>query len=320
MNLLDQRLDIRRALSEPPPPLDHVLSGLLAGTVGALVGPGGVGKTMLLMQIACDIAAGLPVGGGVLTPGMVSNAGAPVVFLLAEESHDVMRWRLQAALQRIQEMAEFKDAGACDALVERLSRHLLVFPLAGKKRLKLIADGEVVEDALMKVVEIAKSARLLIVDPLRRFHSGEENDSSHMTTVVGAFERIAMQSGAAVILSHHANRSSVLGGAGDQASASRGSSALTDGIRWQANLSAVAESTASHLGIAEPHRRNLVRLDIAKANYGSKGFEPLILRRDANSGALAVAGSSGTTRRVSASDVAKTRRTSSRHTGATNVR
>ncbi|AXF10005.1 DNA helicase [Paraburkholderia graminis] len=319
MNLLDHRLDIRKALSEPPPPLDHVLPGLLAGTVGALIGPGGVGKTMLLMQIACDIAAGKPVGGGILTPHKLSGTGAPVVFLLAEESRDVMQWRLQAALHGIQEMAEFKDAGACDALVERLSRHLLVYPLAGAKRLGLVADGHVVEDALSKVAEMAKSARLLIVDPLRRFHSGEENDSSHMTNVVGAFERIAAQSGAAVLLSHHANRSSVLAGAGEHASASRGSSALTDSIRWQANLSAVTESTAGYLGIAEPHRRNFVRLDIAKANYGSKGFEPLILRRDATTGALAVAGSIGGKRRTVASDASKGRRATSRHTGATNV-
>ena len=45
-------LDIRQALTTPPPPPDHVLPGLLAGTVGMLAGPGGIGKTMLELQLA----------------------------------------------------------------------------------------------------------------------------------------------------------------------------------------------------------------------------------------------------------------------------
>lgn len=320
MKLADLRLDIRLALREPPPPLDHVLPGLLAGTVGALVGPGGAGKTMLLMQIACDIAAGVPIGGGILTADLLKSEGAPVVFLLAEESQDVMRWRLQAALHGIQRMADFRDASACDALVERLSRHLRIYPLAGAGRLGLVTDGEVGTGELSKVVEISKDARLLIVDPLRRFHVGEENDSSHITSVVGAFEQIAARTGAAIILSHHANRSSVLGGGGEHASASRGSSALTDSIRWQANLSAITEPTAIHLGLPESERRHFVRLDIAKANYVAGGFEPLVLRREATTGALVIAGSTATKRRVVASGVAKIKRTGSRREGGGNVR
>ena len=44
--------DLRSAFVEPPKPLDFVLPGLPVGCVGALVSPGGVGKSMLALQLA----------------------------------------------------------------------------------------------------------------------------------------------------------------------------------------------------------------------------------------------------------------------------
>jgi len=37
-------IDILHAFENEPPPLDFVLPGLLAGTVGAMVSPGGAGQ------------------------------------------------------------------------------------------------------------------------------------------------------------------------------------------------------------------------------------------------------------------------------------
>ncbi|MFM0654216.1 helicase RepA family protein [Paraburkholderia sediminicola] len=297
MQLSELRLDIRKALSEPPPLLDHVLPGLLAGTVGALIGPGGVGKTMLLTQLACDIAAGAPVGGGLLTQERLAPEGAPVVLLLAEESQIIMRHRLQAAIQSIRRMDRFRDASACDALIARLSDNLRLYPLAGGGRIICVSHGELSKGGVATIASVCEGARMVIVDPLRRFHAGEENDSSHMTAVVGAFEKIARETGAAVLLSHHANRSSVLTGNGELPSASRGSSALTDGVRWQANLSVVTEQTASRYRIAESERQLVVRLDFAKANYIAAPA-PSILQKDPASGALSLWRRTSTAARV----------------------
>ncbi len=52
-NPFERRLDIRCILSTSPPPQDHVLPGLLAGTVGMLAGPGCVGMSMFELQVAC---------------------------------------------------------------------------------------------------------------------------------------------------------------------------------------------------------------------------------------------------------------------------
>lgn len=287
MKLPDHRLDIRKVLSSPPPLLDHVLPGLLAGTVGALVAPGAAGKTMLLTQVACDIAAGAPVGGGIFPIAFNNPTGARVVLFLAEESQEVMHHRLLAALENMSQMAEFRQQSACDALAERLNENLHLYPLAGTERLLCVNGGESITADFRQMEVACKDARLVIVDPLRRFHSGEENDSSHMTAVVNAFERITRETGAAVILAHHANQSSVLNGAGAQASAARGSSALSAGVRWQANLSAITDQLAVRYRIPESDRHLFVRLDTPKVNYVSTG-EPTILRKNPASGALAV--------------------------------
>jgi len=78
-------------------------------------------------------------------------------------------------------------------------------------------------------------------------------------------ESLAKATGAAVLGIHHANRAS----AADSASqnASRGSSALVDGARWQINLSRMDEKTAEAHKLAEADRPLYVAVDFAKTNY-----------------------------------------------------
>ncbi len=52
------QINILTALSQKPENLDFVLPGLVAGTVGALVSPGGSGKSALALQIAALVAGG----------------------------------------------------------------------------------------------------------------------------------------------------------------------------------------------------------------------------------------------------------------------
>ena len=51
-------IDILASFTELPPPIDYVLPNMVAGTVGALVSPGGAGKSMLALQLAAQIAGG----------------------------------------------------------------------------------------------------------------------------------------------------------------------------------------------------------------------------------------------------------------------
>lgn len=50
--------NILKAFKEKPEPLDFVLPGMLAGTVGSIISPGGVGKSMFALQLAVQIAGG----------------------------------------------------------------------------------------------------------------------------------------------------------------------------------------------------------------------------------------------------------------------
>ena len=51
------RLDILDALENAPPSLDFIWNGFVAGTVGALVAPGGAGKSFRALQFAMSVAA-----------------------------------------------------------------------------------------------------------------------------------------------------------------------------------------------------------------------------------------------------------------------
>jgi len=106
--------DLRSAFIEPPKPLDFVLPGLPVGCVGALVSPGGVGKSMLALQLAMQIAGGPDwIGLGKLGRGTV-------LYLPAEDPWPVLHQRL------------FALGGGLDAeLRANVERNLRLIPLQG---------------------------------------------------------------------------------------------------------------------------------------------------------------------------------------------
>ena len=169
-------------------------------------------------------------------------------------------------------------------LAETLDANLHIYPLCGHADLARI-DTET--NSFRQIVELCAGARLVVFDPLRRFHDGDENDSATMTSVVNRFQALARETNAAVILAHHANRISTASATGNLSSASRGSSALTDGVRWQANLSVPTERKINGIIVPETEALQLVRLDISKTNY-SRPPLPVLLRKSEDSGALSL--------------------------------
>lgn len=239
-------LNLHWALHEELPPLDFVLPGLLPGSLGLLVAGGGTGKSFVATDLSVSQAIGRPVADG-LFPALKP---AKVLYLAGEENDRLLAERLRGML------------APTDRDLPEL-QNLVLLPMSGEDCL-LVSRGQ--PTALLRELEnLAQGARLVIVDPIRRLHDGEENDSATMTQLVIALESLAKKSGAAVIGLHHANRVS----AGDVASqhASRGSSALVDGARWQVNLSKMDEKAASAFGIADSDRPGYVALDFAKGNY-----------------------------------------------------
>lgn len=242
-----KKLDILRALTTPRPPLDFVLPGLLAGSFGLLVAQGATGKSQLALDVAISLALGRPIANG-LFPTCPSGK---VVFLAAEECDGLLTERMRNLISIDEQNA------SC------LYDNLILLPMAGEP-CGLLTDGRPT-GLYEELRAIAEGARLIIVDPLRRLHGGDENSSADMTQFVVVMEQLAKATGAAVLGIHHANRASAADGSSQHAA--RGSSALVDGARWQMNLSRMDEKTADLHRLSDAERARYVALDFAKTNY-----------------------------------------------------
>lgn len=242
-----QPLSLTWALTAHLPPLDFVLPGLLPGTFGLVVAPGATGKSQLALDIATSVALGRSVAGDLFP----ARPPAKVVFLAGEESDRLLAERIRNLLT----LAEQGD--------RNLYENLMLLPMAGE--VCALLDGGRPTALYDELMVIAHGARLIIIDPVRRMHDGDENNSSDMTRFVVAMEQLAKATGAAVVGLHHANRASVADSASQNAA--RGSSALVDGARWQLNLSRMDEKAADQHMISEAERPHYVALDFAKTNY-----------------------------------------------------
>lgn len=241
-------IDILQAFEKTPPPLDFVLPGLLAGTVGGIVSPGGAGKSMLALELAILVATGRDLSG---FSGGVQRHTGKVVFLAAEDPADALRHRLHALGQHMSQ-----------ELREQFAESFEIEPLAG---MQANIDRP---DWLQFVEAMATGKRLIFLDTLRRFHELDENDSGQMAHLVGILEGVAARTGCAVVFLHHASKSAAINGQGDMQQASRGSSVLVDNIRWQMYLAGASKDEAKALGIDEQLRGFFVRGGVSKQNYG----------------------------------------------------
>ena len=238
-------INILEAFAAAPPPLDYVLPNMVAGTVGALVSPGGAGKSMLALQLAAQIAG----GPDLLEVGELPTG--PVIYLPAEDPPTAIHHRLHALGAHLS--AEERQA---------VADGLLIQPLIGS--LPNIMAPEWF-DGLKRAAE----GRLMVLDTLRRFHIEEENASGPMAQVIGRMEAIAADTGCSIVFLHHASKGAAMMGAGDQQQASRGSSVLVDNIRWQSYLSSMTSAEAEEWGVDDDQRRFFVRFGVSKANYGA---------------------------------------------------
>lgn len=245
-------IDILGAFEHEPQPIDYVLPGMVAGSVGAIVSPGGAGKSMAALQIGATLASG---GSSDLLgldlaalPGMGPQR---VVYLPAEDPEPTITHRLHHLGKHLQPHQR-----------QAVAAHLHIEPLIGRQPNMLDSRWT---DYILRVCE---GSRLLVLDTLRRFHLHDENDSGAMAAVVGRMEHIAQATGCAVVFLHHASKSAALAGAGDQQQASRGSSVLVDNIRWQAYLAGMTSAEAETWGVEDVMRGTFVRLGISKVNYG----------------------------------------------------
>lgn len=277
-----QPLDIARALAGPAPVLQHVLPGLLEGTVGLVTASGGTGKTMLLSQLAVAMATDTPICGGLFDDDLTDvrrvRGARKVVFVAAEEPEAVMKLRLRTAVTPLlPAQSSLFGRERAHALGEQLCANLRIHALAGNRPKLFDSAGEPTETYAQLAMEVA-DAGLIILDPLRQLHDGDENSSGYMTSVMAGLQELVANKPCALLVAHHASQAATLNGYADHASASRGTTAITDAVRWQCNLSRPSPDWLRQRGCPPAGPGGLLRVDLAKANYVQQTAGQLLAR------------------------------------------
>ena len=250
-------LDLKKSITELPAQPDFVLPalGLVSGTVGGLVAPGGTGKSWLALQLAAHIACGLDLlGVGTLKKGKV-------LLLCAEDPAAIISQRVHILSQHMS--AEQKN---------EFIQNTLVAPCLGEAG-NFLDDGA----SASKIINSGlKEFRIVIIDTLSRWHNGEENDRKDAAAVMRQMERIA-KTGPAIIFIHHVGKTAVA----SQQQASRGSSVWVDESRWIGYLEAVPIDEAKKMGGNNTKTPKLIRFGVSKSNYATCP-EPILLERGAH--------------------------------------
>ncbi len=250
-----------------PPKLDFVIDGLLAGTVASIVAPGATGKSFFGLELCLAVTVK-----DLLGLGISPDENAKAVYITAEDPKDVLESRCFHMLKHF-------DDRERKAVSERVE----VFSIHGELPSILNNKGEIHEaekKAIAAITELATGKRLLILDTLRKFHGGEENDSGHMTRLTQILDQIAHNTKCAIMFLHHSNKGGNNKEKGGDQSASRGSTALVDNIRFQLNLVKMTEDERKAYGLRPEQASSYVKVVGAKTNYREKNHDFWLKRGD----------------------------------------
>jgi hypothetical protein len=158
----------------------------LAEGVGVIGGPPRAYKSLLALDMAVSVASGSPCLG--VFP---VHARGPVLLYAAEDSSSVLRLRLQSLARN-----------------RRIDLRALDVHVITAERLRL--DQNIYQERLEATVSLHQP-KLLILDPLVRIHSADENASNAMAALLGYFRALQRAMGVAVALIHHSRKRLTLG-------------------------------------------------------------------------------------------------------------
>lgn len=202
------------------------------GTVAMLPGMPGLGKSTI--KLACAVA----VATGTKWCGWLAERPGRVIFATAEEQFPQVHRRLHRLVTAL-------DLSATQ--LEMLHDNLVVWPLRGvgvgliHGRELGYAPTRFCEQLLERCVKTPP--RCVIIDPLSRFASPDVEVDNHAgTAFIAQLERLSMLPGTpTVMFTHHTGKAGA--NAEDDMFAARGSSSLSGGVKWQANLTTISGGT-----------------------------------------------------------------------------
>ena len=241
----NMQLDWRELWEAPPEPMDFVLSGFLLGTVGALIAPGGAGKSFWALEAAVYLSTLCKHN----LMGLHAEKGGRVVLLSLEDPQVVTKTRAYKITHSL--TPELRDL---------ISENLDIVDLFG-------CESDLMDDEFFSnAIEYCAGARLVIIDTLSRAHRLDENKNGEMSQLMSRMDSMAQKTGATVLFIHHISKSSNKEGAGNKATASRGASVLVDNARWVGFLQQMTKEDKS--SVPENERWRYVKWGVSKINYG----------------------------------------------------
>lgn len=267
-DIADANIDL--LLRTSPSPRRWLLRDMLPlGIVGMIVAPGGTGKSQFVLQMGVTVATGIP-----LCDVWQGGERGTALLLLAEDEIDEVHRRLDRI---ITELIPSHPAMAAD-----LRKGLFIKSLTASNNLMTRAqrrgDVEATDyvDRLLLTVAGIPDLKLIVIDPASRFRGGDENAADDTTRFIEQLERLRHATGATVLVCHHANKASMnpMTGTRGQA-ATRGSSAMTDGVRWQLNLSPPAKEAKAGLDAT----KHYLSAEQTKSNYGPPIDAEILIRK-----------------------------------------
>ncbi len=249
----------------PPPPRDYVWQGrMVAGHAYALGGFGGVSKSQAALQLAASIAMGGKFGNTTTKKGSA-------LLIFGEDDHNEITRRLGAYA------AHEKLTSGQRNEIEKNIRALGLF--CDEIRLTANVNGALVNTGFANSIitaatELAEESgepiRLIVLDHAGLFHGGDFNAREDVSLTMRIINRIAHETGAAVLLLAHSPKSAGVSEISD-ASAIAGSTAFVDQTRGAFILATMRPKEAIALGITDDMRHQFVSLVVVKNNYGRTG-------------------------------------------------
>jgi RecA-family ATPase len=230
-------MDLAALAGVEPQPKQFVIGRIApVGEVTLFTGPGSSGKSLLGQQLATAAAGGVNCLGLEVQP-------STSLYLTCEDDEAELHWRQKHI------------CGAMGLDMASLAGRLHLASLRGNLDNILTVESEKGEyqpsPSYLRLAIAIRSigARLAILDNVAHLFGGNENDRGEVTQFVNLLNRLAGETGAAIILVGHPNKS------GDEYS---GSTAWPNAVRSRVYLEHDLDT-------------DLRRLSLPKANYAAKG-------------------------------------------------
>ncbi len=213
--------------------------------VTMLNGDGSAGKTTITLQLAVAALRGTDWLGSVI------DAPGPAIFLTAEEDEDEIQRRLAAILE--QQNIGFRDL---------VGLHPLCMPGADVVLGAPDRSGVIQPTPLLDRLSVSASAirpSLIAIEAAADVYAGNENDRAQVRQFIALLRRLALDSGAAVLLIAHPSLTGLASGTGTS-----GSTAWNNSVRSRLYFTGAKRTD-------DDDESDIRELKVMKSNYGPAG-------------------------------------------------